>query len=465
MYISKSFSRKMFKTPYKSFYRIQTIDEALEFDLKTDETDMYLYLIDLYDVLLNAALGHEDIPPDKLLRQRKKVHNFLMVNFHRLYTPIPGRLYGWAHNMLLYVILLTMIEMQYMSEYPIIDDEVHEFCVQNRLRMYEDRDTKTWKMSTFLDMLDVISFRWKYMTPSETLNRLLEIIWRVAAKMTIFMHGLETHDMEDYADPVVIKDQVSNYLRANEVGVIAGLARYYWFNQTIFQYNKWPCADLGPLGPVLDVSETNWLQWIDVEKKHIFTRRFRDGVSEFLWNIIINYGDHAIGAHDQLGDEVSNYAVLYMRFPAGLPTSLSRICTYKEYEDMIASNSIREILHIKMIHAHFRSNYDVDFIKVFTVWEPYMHKHIIGIERSTVPLILHRFWKYTVFFRGKIYIHPEGQTVKHAFIMWLTLLKKYCNGMCFNSMDFNPTIESMLEEKKVVNNERDLGGFFDLQDD
>ena len=32
-------------------------------------------------------------------------------------------------------------------------------------------------------------------------------------------------------------------------------------------------------------------------------------------------------------------------------------------------------------------------------------------------------------------------------------------------MDFNPTIEGMLEEKKVVNNERELGQFFDLQDD
>ena len=452
---------KMFKTAYKTIYRIQTIDEALEFQLKDDETDMYLYLIDIYDVLLNAALGHDDIPDDKLIKQRNKMHAYLMKHFHRLYVPIPGRLYGWAHNMLIYIIIMTMVEMQYRSEYPEIPLDVHNFCVKNRIRMYQDRDTKTWKMSTWLDMLDVMSLRWRNIEPCRELYELLEIIWRVSAKMTIFMHGEETLDMEDYVDVIVINDEASNYFRSNELGVMAGLARYYWFQQTLIQYTRWPEEVI----PVQNVDDTNWLQWIEVEKKHIFTRRFRDGVADFMWNIIINYGDHAIGAHDQLGDEVSNYAILYMRWPAGLPTSLSRICTYKEYEDMIASDSIREILYARMVHAHFRSNYDVDFLKVFTVWEADMNRHMTGIERSPVPLILIRFWKYDVYFRGKIYKHPEGRTFKHAFIVWLTILKTKCGGICFNSMDFNPTVESMLEEKKVVNNERELGGFFDLQDD
>lgn len=443
-------------------YRIQTIEEALEFDIKTDETDMYLYLIDMYDVLLNAALGRYEISPRKLTKQRKKMHNYLMEHFHRLYTPIPGRLYGWAHNMLIYVIILTMIEMQYESKYPVIPENIHNYCVKNRLRMYQDRDTKTWKMHTWLDMMDVMSFRWKTLLPCEQLNELMEIMWRISAKMVIFMHGNETLDMENYVDPIVIDDKLSSYVRSNVLAVIAGLSRYYWFHQTIFQYTKWPDAKQVEVPRVKD---TNWEQWIEVEKKHIFPRRFRDAVADFMWNIIINYGDHAIGSHDQLGDEVSNYAVLYMRFPAGLPTGLNKILTYKEYEDMVASDSIREILHAKMINAHFRSHYDVDFIKLFTVWEPYMHKHMKAIEATPVPIILHRFWRYHVFFRGKIYKHPEGESFKHAFIMWLTLLRKYLRGKCFSSMDFNLTIESMLDEKEVVNNEREMGQFFDLQDD
>ena len=74
------------------------------------------------------------------------------------------------------------------------------------------------------------------------------------------------------------------------------------------------------------------------------------------------------------------------------------------------------------------------------------------------------FSEFKVIHKGKSYIHPDGVAFKDAFIVWLNILKSM-NGICFRSMDFNPTIESMLDEKKVVNNERDLGLFFDLQDD
>tara|TARA_B100000925_G_scaffold284491_1_gene259579 strand:+ start:1099 stop:2448 length:1350 start_codon:yes stop_codon:yes gene_type:complete len=449
----------MYKTPYKSMYRIQTIEEALEFDIQKDHCDMYLYLIDIYDVLLSAAIQGVEIPDEKLKLQRRKVHNYLMEHFHRLYLPIPGRLYGWSHNMLLYVIVLTMIEMQYKSEYPVIPEHVHEYCVKNRVRMYQDRDTKTWQLHTFLDMLDVLSLRWRNLLPCEEQNELLEIIWRISAKMIIFMHSETVLNMEDYVDPIIINDEVSKYVRMNVTGIIAGLSRYYWFHQTIAQWTRWEEEPI-EIQPV-----TNWDQWIVVEKKHLVTRRFRDALSDFLWDIIINYGDHAIAAHDQLGDQVSNYACLYMRFPAQVPTGLSRICTYKEYEDMIASDTIREMLFAKMIHQHFRSNYDVDFMKIFTVWEPKMWKHIRGIERSPVPLILNMYYRFRVFYRGKMYRHPEGTSMKHAFIVWLTILRKECGGVCFNSMDFNPTIEAMLDKKEIVNNTRDLGIFFDLQDD
>lgn len=443
----------MFKTPYKSVYRIQTIEEALEFDIQTDETDMYLYLIDMYDVLLNSAISKEDIPNEQLVKQREKIHIYLMKHFHRLYTPIPGRLPGWAHNMLVYVVLLTIIEMQYDYEYPVISDRVHQFCVTHRLRMYKSRNTKEWKMSTWLDMMDVISLHWKHLLPSNELKELLEIIWRISAKMLLFMYDDTVMDMERYTEPVT-----DTYLKASPLGVVAGLGRYYWFHQTIYQYEKWPVQDYGSSGM------GNWEDWIVVEKKHIFSRRFRDNLADFLWNHIINYGDHAIGSHDQLGDEVSNYAVLYMRFPANVPTSLSKICTYQDYEDMVASNSIRDILYLKMVHAHFRSHYDIDFTKLFTVWEPNIHKHMKGIERSPVPLIMCRYWRYHVYFKGKTYRH-DGESFPHAFVLWLIILRKELNGVCFQAMDFNLTIQSMLDEKKVVDNTREMGTFFDLPED
>jgi len=455
----------MFKTPYKTIYRIHTIEEALEFNLPKDKTDMYLYLIDTYDVLLNAAIGaSDDIPKEKVQKCRRKIHGYFMDNFHQMYVPIPGRLYGWTHSMLVYVILLTLIEMEYVSEYPEIPDHVHEYCVKNRLRMYTDRETKRWKLHTYLDMMDVISFRWSKLTPCKDLDDLLEIIYRFSAKMNLFMHGEETMNMEDYIEPVIMNDEVSNYVRATAQLIMAGMARYYWFNQHIKQWVRWEDAPSNEIEyPNLETS--NWSQFLEGEKKHMITRRFRDGVSDFLWDRLINIGDHAIGAHDQLGDEVSNYGMLYVRFPAQVPTNLSRLCTYKEYEDMVASTHIRDILHCKLIHAHFRAAYDVDFIKIFTVWDIGMHAHFDAIDKCPVPLIFVRFKRYHVYFKGKIYKHPGGHSFPHSFLTWCVVLRKYCDCQCFNSMDFTPTVEALLDKKEVVNNTRDLGTFFDLMDD
>ena len=455
----------MFKTPYKTIYRIHTIEEALEFNLPKDKTDMYLYLIDTYDVLLSAAIGSTpDIPKDKIQKCRKKIHAYFMDNFHSMYIPIPGRLYGWTHTMLIYVILLTLIEMEYTSEYPKIPEHIHKFCVENRIRMYKDRDTKTWKLHTYLDMMDVISFRWSKLTPCSELNELLEVIYRYSAKINLFMHGEELMNMEDYIEPVIINDEESDYVKATAQLVMAGMARYYWFHQMIKQWVQWKDAsNEGIEYPNLETS--NWLQFLEGEKKHMITRRFRDGVADFVWDRLINIGDHAIGAHDQLGDEVSNYGMLYVRFPAQLPTGLSRLCTYKEYEDIVQSSHLRDILHCKLVHAHFRAAYDIDFIKIFTVWDISMHAHFNAIDKCPVPLIFVRFKRYHCYYNGEIYKHPDGHTFPHAFITWCYILRKFCDCACFNSMDFTPTVEALLDKKEVVNNTRDLGAFFDLTDD
>lgn len=289
------------------------------------------------------------------------------------------------------------------------------------------------------------------------------VIYRYSAKMNLFMHGEETMNMEDYVDPIIINDEVSNYVKATAQLVMAGMARYYWFHQHIKEWFYWEDATEQIEYPVLETS--NWEQFLEGEKKHMITRRFRDGVADFLWDRIINIGDHAIGAHDQLGDEVSNYGMLYVRFPAQVPTNLSRLCTYKEYEDIIKSNHVRDILYCKLVHAHFRSAYDIDFIKVFTVWDINMHAHFDGIDKCPVPLIFIRFKKYHVYYKGKIYKHPGGHSFPHAFLIWCVLLRKYCDCKCFNSMDFTLTVEALLDKKEVVNNTRDLGAFFDLTDD
>ena len=93
-----------------------------------------------------------------------------------------------------------------------------------------------------------------------------------------------------------------------------------------------------------------------------------------------------------------------------------------------------------------------------------MYKHIQAIERSIVPIIFYNFNAFTVFFEGKIYKHPEGTDLEHAFILWCYILRSKCESKAFN-MDFTPLIEKILDQIVEVDNSREISGMYELEDD
>ena len=64
------------------------------------------------------------------------------------------------------------------------------------------------------------------------------------------------------------------------------------------------------------------------------------------------------------------------------------------------------------------------------------------------------------YFHGKVYEHPGGTSVGHAFLMWCYVLRKECEGRCYDSMDFSQVCEQLMDKKEVVNNDRNIDGFF-----
>ena len=73
--------------------------EAIELDMPKDKTDLFLYLIDTYDVLLSVSTAALPSPSrSELTNLRMKLHNYLLDNFHKMYTPIPGAVFGSGQN-------------------------------------------------------------------------------------------------------------------------------------------------------------------------------------------------------------------------------------------------------------------------------------------------------------------------------------------------------------------------------
>lgn len=451
----------MYRTNYKSLYRVHTVEEALAYDIPRPKTDLFLYLIDLYDVLLSVSTGQLEEPSiAQILSLRKKLSDHLLHEYHTLYTPIPGALLGWTESMLLWVVLLSVIEMQHQNSPLELSDKLMAWVKKKRIRMFQDHDLTTWNLDTLISQLNSLALKWEYMEPSEELFEFLEIMWRFAARFCLRLHTKDVINVENYQEEIPKLARV----RLTPDGIMVFLSRYYWFHSMLTFKKKWPnnmtCTYEFP-----SVETSNWNIWITNEQRHFVTRRFRDGIASWMWDKLILFGDQEIASHDQLGDEVSAFTCMYARFPAGLVSLWQRILTYKTYEEIIECTALKDYVFLHMINAHFTSTYNVSFLTYFFVHDKIIHKHKNAMTKSSAPIILYWFNKYVCFLQGKIYQHPEGTSIAHAFIMWCVILRNECGGKCYDSMDFNQLCEQMLDKAEVVNNDRPVDGFFTLEDD
>ena len=138
--------------------------------------------------------------------------------------------------------------------------------------------------------------------------------------------------------------------------------------------------------------------------------------------------------------------------------------TYDEYEDIIKYEPIKDWVHLIMLNQHFVSNFNIKFVSFFFISEERLYKHIKAVERSVVPLVFYRFNGFDCFYEGKIYQHPDGRTIEHAFVLWCYLLRSKCNSRAF-SMDFTPLLCRILDVEEEVDNSRNIDGMFELEDD
>lgn len=420
---------------------------------------MLLYFVDIYDVLLSIRAGQEEKPTlHHILELRMKCNDYLLTHYMQLLKPVPGVLLGWTSSMLLFIIILNLIELQYEDGDLYLSESNQEFIKKNRLRVYTNPDPNSWCLGQYVSMLDVLAFQWKNLTPCTDLMEILEVCWRVCAKMTLQMHSKIILNVESYVETVKKRP---DHARLSEKAMIMSMSKYYWFNSTISYYNRWK---FDTLSLVPAVQDTNWASFIVGEKRHWITRRFRDSILTFLWDKILLYGQKEVASHNQLGEDVSSMTCLYQQSPAGYLNKLQKLITYEEYEEVIKYEPIEPFVHLMMINSHFSSNYNVKFLKFFFISEEKMHKHLQAVERSTVPLLLYRFGGFEVFFEHKVYKHPHGRGLKEAFILWCYMIRTKCQSKAF-SMDFAPICERILDHTEEVDNGRSVDGMYELEDD
>lgn len=433
----------MFKTSYKSVYRVHTMEEALAIKIGDTHTDSMLYMIDVYDMILSINLHEMQYEKQDVRTLRNKCTDYLVRNYHDMYVPIPGCLIGWTQSMFVWIIILSLIDIEYRDAPFVLDDD---YIKQHSLRVF-DKEPGEWDFSTFISMMDIISLKWKTLKPCRELTGLLEVMWRVCAKYTLYGHSREVLNVSAYTM------EMGEHVRLTETGMMIGLSRFYWFHQTMRQFLRWPIDHMETPPHIFDT-------WIKKETKHFVTRRFRDDILKTIWNSHILYGDKEISAHDELGDTVSSFTSMYARWPSGYINYLQKLVMYSEYEEIIEFLPVCDIVHMHMISSHFKNVYNVDWMKYFVVEENQQWKHMDGIERSMVPLVLYRYGEYGVFYKGTVY---NTGTMEDAFITWCTIIRDKCHGKCYETMDFTSLLDEIFQVEEV-NNERIIEGFYEIDD-
>lgn len=428
----------MYKTIYKSNNRIKSYSDALQVNISPVSTDFFLYLIDLYDVLL-----HNDILDTEYILLKNKLKNFLLKEYDILYKPIPGCLLGWTHAMFLWVVYLTLLNKRGIPALTCLD-----YIKKEKLRQFKDPNPTTWTWDIFVNTLDILSLKWDEISVTKDLYNLLDVLWHLAAKFTLFIHTKDVLSVDNHVDRV---SKTKYHVRLSAESIVSVMSRFVGFNRSIHVLSKWFYE------PDIYLHENNFTQFLELEKRHLVTRKFRDNILNAMWDKIILIGDKEIASHDQLGETVSAYTCLFKRSPTGQITNWQRLLTYKEYDEIIKDTKIKQYLHLHMIDQHFHTIYNVNFIKYFTVFNVF--KYIKHIETCQVPLILNMKGSFDVFYRKKIY---RGGEIEKAFIIWAFLLKTKLNSKPY-SMDFSMMTEQLFSSSSS-DEEVSLNGFFTLEE-
>ena len=424
----------MYKTLYQSVNRVHSGEEGITIDIPKDATDMFLWLVDVYDLIMKKSLSD-----DQKFHIRRKIKEYLLLNYEKLHVPIPGCLLGWTHSMFVWIVYLSLLK-------PVINIPTN-YIKKHKLRVYEDPDTDTWSWDVYISMLDVLALRWNDLELNQELEKLLKIMWYKASTYTLFIHTKDVLSIDNHT----LDTHAKYHVRLTTESIVMCMSRFVGFERAIRLNKKWSKH-------TLTIPDNTYDSFIFLERRHLVTRKFRDSICKWMWDRVILIGDKDIASHDQLGEQVSAFTCLYKRNPTGQITRWQKTLTYEPYETIVQDEMLKDFVHLHFIDQHFTNIYNVNFKKFFVVLDIY--KHLDAIECSTVPLLIWFQGRFDVYFSHKMY---RSDNIDHAFLMWLILLKQHLDCKPY-SMDFTGLYQQIFEAT-ISDDEFKLDGHFTLLDD
>jgi hypothetical protein len=440
----------MYRSNYKSLFRCHTLVECVNYSLEPNlqPADLFLYLLDTYDILLSHADGsmifdeNDDIP---YVRLANKMEKYVFESWDSLFGRIPGQLKGWCCGMFVYTCICMCRWLASKPGCTSIPSETRDWMRENYLRSHSSYDTAQYSFSDILNALDIFEMRWySFNGLSHHVLLYLDALEFRAAWFICHTAPDSVFDLRRYR--IKISDHV---YQIHPSAVYELYVRFLSIRRSFAQYTMF---DTVP--PVLEMPESRWEDFVENENRHLNIRKFRDRLAEMTWQNMNRLSEGARCSYGARGSRVTAYQSLAENRPLAVLDKLNSLTSYAKPPELHVNKTIINGLHLQMVHAHFMSTYSVSFKDFFYCSSEKTWKHRTKLPHMVVPIIIERRRRYDVMHRAILHLVPNG-TFAEAFQLWLLMVRRDYRGILYGSMDFGRLCRTLFDPPEAAQ-QRDL---------
>ena len=427
--------------------RIHTVKEAVEFPFtgKENNCELFLYMLDLYDVLLDIAssssfpTGRETWTPALLQKLYIKMRKILVNQYDKMFVFIPGRLKGWTNGLFWYVQMMLIKYLQISSPNMLkMNDEITAWVKENHLQATESFNLNSWSFMDTCRALEIIEASMDVLEWNETLFKYLDYIELRAAQLVTLNSNFSILDRAQY------RIQVSKTVyQLHPSGIHELMSRTTLIRRKAELWFLWDAVK------PLEIQEHYMDEFILKEQRQMTQRKFRDELANRINENMLRPAERDVQSYRLKGADVSDYAAMASNRPLAMLDAIAKQCSYGTFAALMEDARVPDAMYVGMVQMHLASVYNMSFTQFFLLTEKNIHKHKHKLHLVLAPFVIQRSNRYDAMWKGHIVPSKDG-SFYWAFLQWVMLLRKKCKGIVYGGVNLIPLCQLILDKPKVI---------------
>jgi hypothetical protein len=427
--------------------RIHTVKEAVEFPFtgKENNCELFLFMLDLYDVLLDIAstsqfpTGRETWSPALLQKLYIKMRKILVNQYDKMFVFIPGRLKGWTNGLFWYVQMMLVKYLQISSPNMLkMNETIVSWVKENHLQATDSFNLNSWSFMDTCRALEIIEANMGTLEWDETLFKYIDYIELRAAQLVTLNSNFSVLDRAQY------RIQVSKTVYQLHPGGIHEL-----MSRTTLIRRKAELWFLWDAVKPLEIQQHFMDDFILKEQRQMTQRKFRDELNNRLNENMLRPAERDIQSYRLKGADVSDYAAMASNRPLAMLDAIAKQCSYGTFAVLMEDQRVPDAMYVGMVQMHLASVYNMSFVQYFLLTEKNIHKHKHKVHLVLAPFIIQRSNRYDAMWKGHIIPSKDG-SFYWAFLQWVMLLRKKCKGIVYGGVNLIPLCQLILDKPKVI---------------